>query len=103
MGPPRHRGLEMRRGLVRIVAVAALTTGLAATTVGASTPANAQLRRAKMLAWVNHSRVEHHVPQLRMVRSVVGLAHAHNVASSAGAQSSTGQGTGTAHQAIRNN
>jgi uncharacterized protein YkwD len=80
MGPPRHRGLEMRRGLVRIVAVAALTTGLAATTVGASTPANAQLRRAKMLAWVNHSRVEHHVPQLRMVRSVVGLAHAHNVA-----------------------
>ena len=35
--------------------------------------------------------------------SVAPLADAHNVASSAGAQASTGQGTGTAHQAIRNN
>jgi len=70
----------MRRGLVRIVAVGALTIGLAATTVGAATPASAQLRRTKMLAWVNHSRAEHHVRRLRMVRSVVGLAHDHNVA-----------------------
>src|SRR3954453_16872766 len=70
----------MRRGLVRIVAVAALTLGLAAATVGAPTPASAQLRRAKMLSWVNHSRAEHHVHRLRMVRSVVGLAHDHNVA-----------------------
>jgi uncharacterized protein YkwD len=70
----------MRRGLVRIVAVAALTIGLAATTVGAATPASAQLRRTKMLAWVNHSRAEHHVHRLRMIRSVVGLAHDHNVA-----------------------
>ena len=70
----------MRRGLVRIVAVAALTIGLAATTVGAATPASAQFRRAKMLSWVNHSRVEHHVHRLRMVRPVVGLAHDHNVA-----------------------
>jgi uncharacterized protein YkwD len=70
----------MRRGLVRIVAVAALTIGLAATTVGAATPASAQFRRAKMLSWVNHSRVEHHVHRLRMVRPVVGLAHDHNLA-----------------------
>ena len=70
----------MRRGLVRIVAVAALTIGLAATTVGAATPASAQLRRAKMLSWVNHSRAAHHVHRLRMVRPVVGLAHDHNVA-----------------------
>ncbi len=71
----------MRRGLVRIVTVAALTIGLAATTVGAATPASAhQLRRAKMLAWVNHSRAEHHVHRLRMVRSVVGLAHDHDLA-----------------------
>ena len=70
----------MRRGLVRIVAVAALTIGLAATTVGAATPASAQLRRAKMLSWVNHSRAVHHVHRLRMVRPVVGLAHDHNVA-----------------------
>jgi uncharacterized protein YkwD len=70
----------MRRGLVRIVAVSALTIGLAATTVGAATPASAQLRRTKMLAWVNHSRAEHHVHRLRMIRSVVGLAHDHNVA-----------------------
>jgi uncharacterized protein YkwD len=70
----------MRAGLVRIVAVAALTIGLAATTVGAATPASAQLRRTKMLAWVNHSRAEHHVHRLRMVRSVVGLAHDHNLA-----------------------
>jgi hypothetical protein len=34
---------------------------------------------------------------------VTSLANAHNVASSAGVQASTGQGTGTAHQAIRNN
>ena len=70
----------MRRGLVRIVAVAALTIGLAATTVGAATPASAQFRRAKMLSWVNHSRAVHHVHRLRMVRPVVGLAHDHNVA-----------------------
>jgi uncharacterized protein YkwD len=70
----------MRRGLVRIVAVAALTIGLAATTVGAATPASAQFRRAKMLSWVNHSRAEHHVHRLRMVRPVVGLAHDHNLA-----------------------
>jgi uncharacterized protein YkwD len=62
------------------VAVAALTIGLAATTVGAATPASAQFRRAKMLSWVNHSRVEHHVHRLRMVRPVVGLAHDHNLA-----------------------
>ena len=70
----------MRRGLVRIVAVAALTIGLVATTVGAATPASAQFRRAKMLSWVNHSRAEHHVHRLRMVRPVVGLAHDHNLA-----------------------
>ena len=70
----------MRRRFVRIVAVCALTTGLAATAVGAATPASAQLRRTKMLAWVNHSRAEHHVHRLRMVRSVVGLAHDHNLA-----------------------
>jgi uncharacterized protein YkwD len=70
----------MRRGLVRIVMVTALTIGLAATTVGAATPASAQLRRAKMLGWVNHTRAEHHVHRLRMVRSVVGLAHDHNLA-----------------------
>lgn len=35
--------------------------------------------------------------------SVTPLASAHNLASSAGVQSTTGQGTGTAHQAIRNN
>ena len=70
----------MRRGLVRIVAVAALTIGLATTTVGAATPASAQFRRAKMLSWVNHSRAEHHVHRLRMVRPVVGLAHDHNLA-----------------------
>ena len=34
---------------------------------------------------------------------VTRLSGAHNVASSAGVQASTGQGTGTAHQAIRNN
>jgi uncharacterized protein YkwD len=62
------------------VAVAALTIGLAATTVGAATPASAQFRRAKMLSWVNHSRAEHHVHRLRMVRPVVGLAHDHNLA-----------------------
>src|SRR5262245_17800221 len=70
----------MRRGLVRIVAVSALTIGLAGTAVGAATPANAQLRRTKMLAWVNHSRAEHHVHRLRMVRPVVGLARDHNLA-----------------------
>jgi uncharacterized protein YkwD len=70
----------MRRGLVRIVMVTALTIGLAATTVGAATPASAQLRRAKMLGWVNHTRAEHQVHRLRMVRSVVGLAHDHNLA-----------------------
>jgi uncharacterized protein YkwD len=61
------------------VTVVALTIGLAATTVGAATPASAQLRRAKMLAWVNQSRAEHHVHRLRMARSVVGLAHDHNM------------------------
>jgi uncharacterized protein YkwD len=70
----------MRRGLVRIVTVTALTVGLAAGTVGAATPASAQLRRAKMLGWVNHTRAEHHVHRLRMVRSVVGLARDHNLA-----------------------
>src|SRR3954454_17751097 len=70
----------MRRGLVRIVTVTALTVGLAAATVGAATPASAQLRRAKMLGWVNHSRAGHHVHRLRMVRSVVGLARDHNLA-----------------------
>ena len=70
----------MRRRFVRIVAVCALTTALAATAAGAATPASAQLRRTKMLAWVNHSRAEHHVHRLRMVRSVVGLAHDHNLA-----------------------
>jgi uncharacterized protein YkwD len=70
----------MRPGLVRIVAVCALTIGLGATAVGAATPASAQLRRTKMLGWVNHARAEHHVHRLRMVRSVVGLAHDHNLA-----------------------
>src|SRR5690242_8140982 len=70
----------MRQGLVRVVMVAALTIGLAATTVGLATPASAQLRRAKMLAWVNHSRTEHHVHRLRMVRPVVGMAHDHSLA-----------------------
>ena len=60
--------------------VSALTVGLAAGTVAAATPASAQLRRAKMLGWVNHTRAEHHVHRLRMVRSVVGLAHDHNLA-----------------------
>ena len=63
-----------------MVAVAALTVGLAATAVGAATPASAQLRRTKMLAWVNHSRAEHNVHRLRMVRPVVTLAHDHNLA-----------------------
>jgi uncharacterized protein YkwD len=63
-----------------MVMVTALTIGLAATTAGAATTANAQLRRAKMLGWVNHARAEHHVHRLRMVRSVVGLAHDHNLA-----------------------
>jgi len=35
--------------------------------------------------------------------TVTSLSSAHNTATSAGAQSTTGQGTGTAHQAIRNN
>ena len=70
----------MRPGLVRIVAVTALTVGLAVTTIGAATPASAQLRRARMLGWVNHARAEHHVQRLQMVRSVVGLAHDHNLA-----------------------
>jgi hypothetical protein len=33
--------------------------------------------------------------------AVTPLAQAHNVATSAGAQNTTGQGTGTAHEAIR--
>jgi hypothetical protein len=33
--------------------------------------------------------------------AVTALSAAHNVASAAGAQSTTGQGTGTAHEAIR--
>jgi len=70
----------MRRGVCRMVMVMALTLGLAATTLAAATPASAPSTRMKMLAWVNHARAEHHVHRLRMVRSVVGLAHDHNLA-----------------------
>ena len=70
----------MRRAFVRIVAVGALTIGLAATSLGAAPPAGAAMRRTKMLAWVNHARTDHHVHKLSMVRPVVGLAHDHNEA-----------------------
>jgi uncharacterized protein YkwD len=70
----------MRRAFVRIVAVGALTIGLAATSLSAAPPAGAAMRRTKMLAWVNHARADHHAHRLRMVRPVVGLAHDHNLA-----------------------
>jgi uncharacterized protein YkwD len=70
----------MRRALVGIVAVGALTIGLTAASLSAAPPAGAALRRTKMLAWVNHARNEHHEHRVQMVRPVVRLAHDHNLA-----------------------
>ena len=70
----------MRRALVGIVTVGVLTIGLATTSLSAAPPAGAALRRTKMLAWVNHARIDHHVHSVQMVRSVVRLAHDHNLA-----------------------
>jgi uncharacterized protein YkwD len=68
----------MRGGLARIAAATTLAVTLIATVATAAPPASAQMRREKMLGWVNHARAEHGVRKLRMDNRVVKIAHDHN-------------------------
>jgi uncharacterized protein YkwD len=68
----------MRGGLARIAAATTLAVTLLATAATAAPPASAQLRREKMLGWVNHARAEHGVRKLKMDNRVVKIAHDHN-------------------------
>ncbi len=69
----------MRRGLVRIATVLALTASLATAMSTLAPSAHATLRRERMLSWVNQARVSHGLHKLAMKDSVVKIAREHNL------------------------
>jgi uncharacterized protein YkwD len=77
--PTIQEAFQMRGGLARFAAATTLAVTLLVTAATAAPPASAQLRREKMLGWVNHARTEHGVRKLKMDRHCVAIAHDHNV------------------------
>jgi uncharacterized protein YkwD len=72
-------GMADMRGFGRIAVICTLVASVGAGTLAGVPAHGAQLRRQKMLAWVNHARKSHGVRPLKMAPYVVDVAHGHNL------------------------